>query len=84
MILLEFSSGSGKFTLNQQSLRGQWKMISRSCSKLKFEHLLTYVCLLSMLLYNLAQIDLASIINYFGDRKISANWLKQPGNILTQ
>lgn len=58
-------------------------MLSCICSKLKFEHLLTYVYLLFMLLCNPALIDLASIINYFGDRKINANWLKQQGNILT-
>lgn len=84
MIVLEFSSGSGTFTLNQWSLRGQWKKISCSCSKPKFEHLLTCVYLLFMLLYNLAQIDLVSIINYFGDRKINANRLKQPETVLTQ
>lgn len=60
---------------------GQWK-ISCACSKLKFEHFPTYVYLPFMLLYNLDQIDLASIINYFGDRKINANWLKQQGNTL--
>lgn len=45
--------------------------------------MLTYVYLLYMLLYNLAQLDFASMINCFGDRKINANWLKQEVNILT-
>lgn len=45
--------------------------------------MLTYVYLLYMLLCNLAQLDFASMINCFGDRKINANRLKQEGNILT-
>lgn len=55
-------------------------MINCSSHQLKFEHFLTRLFAFHTAL---AQIDLASIINYFGDRNINANWLKQQGNILT-
>lgn len=52
-------------------------------SKLKFEQFLTYICFPFMLSYNLTQTDCSSIFNYFLNRKINVNWLKQQGSLLT-